>query len=82
MMMKLLEILARLLLVCFLLLVAVWQTALYIIELVGAILYNIGNIVPFEKTSWKETKSALKDLKYIPIDVYEALINILKGGKK
>ena len=76
------EILIRLSVVIVFLLFTVWQVILYIIKLIGAILYNIGDYAPFEIMSWVETKIALKDLKHIPSDTYEVLINILKGIKE
>lgn len=79
---KLIDILVRLLIVVILLLFTIWQTALYLIQLVGAILYNVGDFVPFEQISWKETKTVLKDLRIFPSDTYELLINILKGVRK
>lgn len=76
------EILIRLFVVIVFLLFTIWQIVLFIIKLIGAILYNISDSIPPKSISWKETKIVLKDLEVFPEDTYKLLINILKGVKE
>lgn len=69
----LIDILARLLLVCFLLIITGWRLIFGVFRLYGALLYNFFDF-QFEELTFEETKTAFEELKEIPMDV----ISIMK----
>ncbi len=60
-------------------LIAAVQMVMTAVKLLGAVLYNIGDITPFEKNSFAETSMAWDELRTLPSDVAWVLGDIISG---
>lgn len=60
-------------------LIAAAQMAMTAVKLLGAVLYNIGDITPFDDNSFDETSRAWNELRTLPSDVAWVLGDIISG---
>ena len=60
-------------------LIAAVQMVMTTVKLLGAVLYNVGNISPFDDNSFEETSRAWNELRTLPSDVVCVLGDIISG---
>lgn len=60
-------------------LIAAVQMVMTAVKLLGAVLYNVGNISPFDDNSFEETSRAWNELRTLPSDVAWVLGDIISG---
>lgn len=60
-------------------LIAAVQMVMTTVKLLGAVLYNVGNISPFDDNSFEETSRAWNELRTLPSDVAWVLGDIISG---
>lgn len=60
-------------------LIAAVQMVMTTVKLLGAVLYNVGNISPFDDNSFEETSRAWNELVTLPSDVVCVLGDIISG---
>jgi hypothetical protein len=60
-------------------LIAAVQMVMTTVKLLGAVLYNVGNISPFDDNSFEETSRAWNELRTLPSDLVWVLGDIISG---
>lgn len=60
-------------------LIAAVQMVMTAVKLLGAVLYNIGDITPFDDNSFDETSRAWNELRTLPSDLVWVLGDIISG---
>lgn len=60
-------------------LIAAVQMVMTTVKLLGAVLYNIGDITPFDDNSFDETSRAWNELRTLPSDLVWVLGDIISG---
>ena len=72
-------IVMKLIVIVLAVLIAAVQMVMTTVKLLGAVLYNIGDITPFDDNSFDETSRAWNELRTLPSDLVRVLGDIISG---